>query len=80
MEYIKVKGHDHLIRDPKTNSIINTNMSEYNEYLSRRDSKLKENEKVNNLESDIINMKGDLDEIKFLLRRLINESWYYRTF
>ncbi len=74
MEYIKVKGHDHLIRDPKTNSIINTNMLEYNEYLSRRDSKLKENEKVNNLESDIINMKGDLNEIKNLLRSLLNES------
>jgi hypothetical protein len=74
MEYIKVKGHDHLIRDPKTNSIINTNMSEYNEYLSRRDSKLKESEKVNNLESDVIDMKKDLDEIKFLLRRLVNES------
>ena len=74
MDYIKVKGHDHLIRDPKTNSIINTNMSEYNEYLSRRDSKLKESEKVNNLESDVIDMKKDLDEIKFLLRRLINES------
>jgi hypothetical protein len=69
-----VKGHDHLIRDPKTNSIINTNMSEYNEYISRRDSKLKESEKVNNLESDITNMKEDLDEIKLLLRRLINES------
>ena len=80
MDYIKVKGHDHLIRDPKTNSIINTNMSEYNEYISRRDSKLKESEKVNNLESDINNMKEDLDEIKLLLRRLINESWYYRTF
>lgn len=77
MDYIKVKGHNHLIRDPKTNSIINTNMSEYNEYISRRDSKLKENEKVNNLESDITNMKEDLDEIKLLLRRLINESWYY---
>ena len=50
------KGYDNLIRDPKTNSIINTNMSEYNEYISRRDSKLKENEKVNNLESDITNM------------------------
>jgi hypothetical protein len=25
-------------------------------------------------------MKEDLDEIKFLLRRLINESWFYRTF
>lgn len=74
MDYIKVKGHDHLIRDPKTNSIINTNMSEYNEYISRRDSKLKESEKVNNLEFDITNMKEDLDEIKLLLRRLINES------
>ena len=74
MNYLKVKGHDHLIRDPKTNSIINTNMSEYNEYISRRDSKLKENEKVNNLESDITNIKGDLNEIKNLLRSLINES------
>ena len=72
MDYIKVKGHDHLIRDPKTNSIINTNMSEYNEYISRRDFKLKENEKVNNLESDIINIREDLDEIKFLLRNLSN--------
>ena len=74
MDSIKVSGYDNLVRDPKTNSIINTNMSEYNEYISRRDSKLKENKKVNNLESDITNMKEDLDEIKLLLRRLINES------
>ena len=74
MDYIKVKGHDHLIRDPKTNSIININVSEYDEYISRRDSKLKENQKIQNLESDVTNMKEDLDEIKFLLRRLINES------
>jgi tetrahydromethanopterin S-methyltransferase subunit B len=74
MTYIKVKGHNHLIRDPETNSIINTNMSEYKEYISRRDSKLKENEKVNNLESDVANMKDDLNEIKNLLRSLLNES------
>jgi hypothetical protein len=74
MDYIKVKGYDNLIRDPKTNAIINTNMSEYNEYLSRRDSKLKDNQKVQNLESDVANMKEDLDEIKFLLRRLVNGS------
>ena len=74
MNYIRVKGSDNLIRDSKTNSIINTNMSEYNEYISRRDSKLKENQKVQNLESDVANMKEDLNEIKFLLRRLINES------
>jgi hypothetical protein len=60
MDYIRVKGSDNLIRDPKTNSIINTNMSEYNEYISRRDSKLQENQKVQNLESDVANMKEDL--------------------
>jgi predicted transcriptional regulator len=74
MDYIKVKGHNHLIRDTKTNSIINTNVSEYNEYISRRDSKLKESQKIQNLESDVDNIKEDLNEIKFLLRRLINES------
>jgi hypothetical protein len=74
MKYIKVKGHDHLIRDPETNSIINTNMSEYKEYISRRDSKVEENQKVQNLESDVANMKDDLNEIKNLLRSLLNES------
>jgi hypothetical protein len=74
MDYIKVKGHDHLLRDPKTNSIINTNMSEYNEYVSRRELKNKESEKIQNLEQSIDNMKCDLDEIKCLLRNLINGS------
>jgi hypothetical protein len=74
MNYVKVKGHDHLIRDPKTNSIINTNMSEYNEYLSKRDSKLKENQKIQNLERDLESIKDDLDEIKFLLRNLSDGS------
>jgi hypothetical protein len=74
MDFIKVKGHNHLIRDPKTNSIINTNMSEYKEYLSRRDSKLEENQKIQNLEKDLDSIRDDLDEIKFLLRNLTNGS------
>lgn len=73
MNYIKVKGHDHLIRDSKTNSIINTNVFEYNEYIFRRDSKLKENEKIQNLESDVTNIKNDLDEIKSLLKELLKQ-------
>lgn len=74
MAYIKVKGHDHLIRDPETNSIVNTNMTEYKEYISRRDSKIEENRKIQNLEKDLDNIKCDLDEIKCLLRNLTNGS------
>jgi hypothetical protein len=74
MDYIKVKGYDHLIRDPKTNSIINTNMSEYKEYISRRNSKIEEDQKIQNLENDMNNIKSDLSEIKNLLKCLTNES------
>jgi hypothetical protein len=74
MENIKVKGYEHLKRDPRTNAIINTNKSEYNEYIARRDSKEKEQQKIHNLESDVANMKDDLNEIKSLLRSLVNGS------
>lgn len=74
MENIKVKGHDHLVRDPRTNAIINTNKSEYNEYIFRRNSAIQEKEKLELLESDVNNIKNDLDEIKLLLRSLVHGS------
>jgi len=78
MDYLKVEGHTHLYRDPKTNSIINRNMTEYQEYVSRKNMKNEENQKIQNLESDLANIKDDIDEIKNLLRRLANESrWHW---
>jgi uncharacterized coiled-coil DUF342 family protein len=74
MEEVKVKGYSNLVRDPITNAIINTNTTAYEEYISRRQSKEKENQKVQNLESEIASMKNDLNEIKSLLRSLANES------
>jgi len=40
MEYVKVKDQPHLARDPHTNNIVNTNKSEYEEYLARKKAKL----------------------------------------
>lgn len=62
------------MRDPNTNSIINKNMTEYQEYISKRNAKNEENQKLQNLEYDLANMKGDLDEIKSLLRSLLDGS------
>jgi len=72
MENIKVKGYDYLVRDPRTNAIINTNKSEYNQYITQRNSKEEEQQKIQTLESDVANIKNDLDEIKSLLRSLVN--------
>ena len=75
MEYVKVKGHDYFVRDPRTNAIINTNRSEYSEYITNRESKVKEQQKIQELEVNVANMKDDLNEIKSLLRSLVNGSW-----
>ena len=53
MDYVKVKDNDHLIRNSKSNCIVNTNKSEYEEYLTRRKLKKNEKNKVYNLERDI---------------------------
>jgi DNA-binding ferritin-like protein len=74
MEYLKVKGHNNLLRDPQTSSIINTSISEYEEYISRRNIKQNEEQKIQSIEEDVAMMKDDLNEIKTLLRSLINGS------
>ena len=73
MKYIKVKDNSDLVRDVTTNSIINTNINEYQRYLSMKIDKDTENKKMKNFENDLDNIKNDITEIKSLLRSLINE-------
>ena len=49
MSYIKVKNNNHLYRDTESNCIINTNRSEYEQYLARKQQKQSEVNKVDNL-------------------------------
>ena len=72
MTYLKVEGHTGLYRDPKTNSIVNRNNSEYNEYMSRKKIKDKEMEKVDTMEQDLHDLKSEINEIKSLLKELVN--------
>lgn len=74
MDYYKVEGHANLIRDKSTGAILNTDVSEYNNYIALRNLKQNENEKIKSLESDVQNIQSDLKEIKTLLRSFINES------
>ena len=67
----KVKGHEHLIRDENTNAILNTNSSEYNQYLSLRAKRKQGSERIDNMENDLKSLKDDINEIKTLLRATI---------
>jgi hypothetical protein len=73
-ELIPVKDNMGLLRDPKTNAIINSNKSQYNNYVRLREQKEKEKENYYNLEEEILKVKDDITEIKNLLRKIVDES------
>jgi len=72
MEMYSVEGHADLARDPHTNSIINVNALDYEQYVSRRVMKEEKNQQIRTIEDEVANMKSDIDEIKFLLKELLN--------
>lgn len=72
MNLIPVEGERNLARDIKTNAIINTNEQEYNAYIVRKNSTMKEKSKIETLENQINEVKDDINEIKSLLRKMAN--------
>ena len=57
---IKVEGHPHLYRDPKTGAIINTDDHGYDQYVKSLQSSKKQKDEIKRL-------REELDEIKSLL-------------
>ena len=66
MSYIKVSGHDGLVRDENTGAIINVDNSAIE---ARRKSK-----QLNSALQDINMLKDEVSEIKSLLRELVKNA------
>ena len=69
MDYYKIEGNQDLARDPETGSIVNVNNLEYQQYVAVRKAKKSKNESV---EEDLANLKSEMNEIKSLLKELVN--------
>ena len=70
-DFIKVKDHKDLVRDPVSNGIVNTSKSEYDEYIARRDAAKKAKDSELTMKEDLDNLKGEINEIKSLLKELV---------
>ena len=70
--YIPVEGNTDLVRDPKTDQIINTNTSAYQQYIAQRKRRKLEKEKSLSVEQDLASLKSEMNEIKSLLKELVN--------
>tara|TARA_B000000557_G_scaffold43820_1_gene32584 strand:- start:358 stop:570 length:213 start_codon:yes stop_codon:yes gene_type:complete len=69
---MKIEGHPNLIKDENSNAILNTNSSEYNNYLSIRAKRKQGTDRIDNMENDLKSLKDDINEIKTLLKALSN--------
>ncbi len=72
MGYLDVEGHVNLVRDEQSGAILNTDSSQYNQYMALRNSKAKKDQKIDAIESDLARLKDDINEIKSLLGKLVN--------
>ena len=73
MAKLKVEGHDYLVRDTRSNAIINTNMTEYQIYMSRVRSREQQGDQIRSAVKEINNLKAELREIKNLIKNLGNK-------
>jgi len=73
--YIKVKSDASLVRDVESNAIINQNQSEYDKFVKISKKKYEEKRKFDNMRSDLNSLKQDMDEIKTLLKNIM-DKWF----
>ena len=71
--YIKVKSDVSLVRDTDSNAIVNKNQSEFDKFLKFFQKKYEEKKKFDDMRSDLDSLKQDMDEIKTLLRNIMDK-------
>ena len=73
MAQIKVQGQTNLVRDVKSNAILNTSTSEFTAYMSNYKNREKTNDVLRGAVKEINTIKNEMKEIKSLLTKVLNK-------
>ena len=68
----KVQGHTHLIRDLKSQAIINTDSDAYARYMARKTKQKTKDDEVRQVIRDVNELKNEMREIKNLIIGMAN--------
>ena len=68
----KVKGHAHLVRDLKSQAIVNTDSDAYARYMARKRKQKEQNDEIRKVIRDVNELRTEMREIKDLLIGLTN--------
>jgi hypothetical protein len=72
--FVKIENNDSLVRDMTSGAIINTNSTEYQNYLNKRNASKQMRDKIKENSEEIKEIKSEISEIKQLLISLINKE------
>ena len=73
-EYLKVEGYNNLVRDTKTNAIINTDRSACQMAKKRAADAQRQRDEIRNASREINNIKCEMHEIKSMLKTLLDKD------
>jgi len=71
-DYAKVEGHTHLVRDLKSQAIVNTDSDAYARYMARKTKQKAKNDEIRNVIRDMNELRTEMREIKDLLLGIAN--------
>jgi hypothetical protein len=74
MEFVKIHDSDSLVRDLSSGAVINTNTTDYQNYLARKNSSKDMKQQIKQNADKIKQIESDMSEIKQLLITLINKE------
>ena len=64
---LKVKGHTNLVRDFKSQAIINTDSDAYAKYMARKIKQKEKDDEVRQVVRDVNELRNEMREIKNLI-------------
>ena len=67
MVKLKVEGHPNLVRDTRSQAIINTDSDAYARYMARKQKQAQQDDEVRQVIRDVNELKTELREIKDLI-------------
>ena len=74
MTFAKVKGHTHLVRDLKSQAIINTDSDAYARYMARKAKQSKKEDEMRKVVREVNEIKTEMFEIKSLLKKVLDKD------
>ena len=71
--YVKIENANGLVRDMSSGAVLNTNQTDYENYLNRKRQSELSKEQTSKQVEEINNLKNEISEIKQMLLALMNK-------